>query len=88
MLSVSNTAKAYLHTYLEKPTSANSNDKCFRIVPTSHELFLTLELARPKPEDQTYKYGGKNVLALPKSLQAACQDRRLHLDDDGKLALS
>lgn len=88
MLSVSQTAKAYLHDYLEKPDKSVSEDKCFRIVPTSHDLFLTLELARPRPEDKTYRYDGKTVLALPKSLQRVCRERRLHVDDDGELSLS
>ena len=88
MLSVSDTAKAHLHHFLTRPDKADSKDKCFRIVPTSHDLFLTLKLDRPKPDDKTYRYDGKTVLALPKSLQRVCRDRRLHIDDNGKLALS
>lgn len=88
MLSVSKTAKAHLHHHLEKPGKTDARDKCFRIVPTSHDLFLTLKLARPKPDDKTYQHDGKTVLALPKSLQRVCRDRRLHIDDTGKLCLS
>mgnify|MGYP001135876103 CR=1 FL=1 len=88
MLSVSKTAKAHLHHHLKRPHSAASEDKCFRIVPTAHDLFLTIKLARPKPDDKTYRYDGKTVLALPKSLQRVCRHRRLHIDDDGKLSLA
>ena len=85
MLAVSNAAKQHLHFYL---SSSNVEEKCFRIVPTSHELFLTLKLAKPEPDDRTYRYDGKTVLALPKSLQRVCSERELNVDDDGKLKLN
>jgi hypothetical protein len=88
MLAVSDTAKRHLHFFLTSPDKPDSKGKCFRIVPTSHDLFLTLKLASPKPDDTTYTFDGKTVLALPKRLQKVCQDRRLHVDETGKLFLS
>ena len=88
MLAVSKAAKQYLHSYLNSPEKPEVDGKCFRIVPTSHDLFLTLRLSKPKPDDKTYRYDGRTVLALPKSLQRVCAERRLNIDDDGKLHLS
>ena len=88
MLAVSNTAKRHLYSYLDSANKPATADKCFRIVPTSHDHFLTLELSKPAADDDTYKHDGTTVLAVPKSLQQVCSDRRLQIDDDGKLYFS
>ena len=88
MLAVSERAKRHLHSYLTSPKEGDVNGKCFRIVPTSHDLFLTMELARPAPDDKTYRHDGKTVLALPKRLQRLCRERELNVNDEGKLTLS
>jgi Fe-S cluster assembly iron-binding protein IscA len=88
MLAVTDTAKRHLHDFLTSSDKPEVKNRCFRVVQTAHELFLTLRLAKPAPGDKTYRYDGKTVLALPKSLQRVCRERRLHVDDDGKLFLS
>jgi hypothetical protein len=84
MLAVSDRAKRQLHTYLTKPENGDVDGKCFRIVPTSHKRFLTMEVAQPKSGDKTYRHAGKTVLALPKRLQKVCRYRKLSIDADGK----
>lgn len=88
MLAVTESAKRRMHDVLTSSNKPEVKEKCFRVVPTAHDLFLTLKLAKPAPGDQTYRYDGKTVLALPKSLQRVCSERRLHVDDDGKPFLS
>lgn len=88
MLAVSTTAKKHLYKHLESSDKPGVAGKCFRVVPTAHDQFLTLSLAKPAPGDKTYQHAGKTVLALPQSLQRVCSERRLCLDDDGKLFLA
>lgn len=85
MLEVSQDAKKRLHRSLTSTEEKNVKDKCFRIVPTSHELFLTLKLAKPKDADETYEHKGRVILALPESLQQKCASRRLEIGTRGRL---
>lgn len=87
MLSVTDRAKRHLHSHLYSSENGDVKGKCFRIVPTAHDLFLTVEVERPKPEDKTYTHRGKTILALPKKLQRVCSDRKLNISDEGKLIL-
>lgn len=85
MLEVSQDAKKRLHRSLTSSEDQVVGDKCFRIVPTSHELFLTLKLARPKGADETYEHKGRVILALPESLQQKCANKRLDIGSRGRL---
>ena len=85
MLEVSKDAKKRLHQSLSGAENADIEDKCFRIVPTAHELFLTLKLGRPKKADETYEHEGRVVLALPESLQQKCANKRLEIGSRGRL---
>jgi hypothetical protein len=87
MLAVSNAVRKKLHRSLTSQDRPELEGKCFRIVPTEHELFLTLKVAEPAPDDQTFRYDGIPVLALPSYLQRVCSERRLKVNDAGRIVL-
>lgn len=86
MLSVSNAAMEQLNTSLKTVFGSDKMEKCFRIVPMD-ESSMTLSLSEPAATDETFEYDGNTVLALPKELQPFCADKRLDVNDDGKLEL-
>lgn len=86
MLSVTNAAMQQLNTTLKSVYGSNKADKCFRIVPMD-ETSMTLSLSEPAVTDQTFEFDGNTVLALPKELQSYCEDKRLDVNDDGKLEI-
>jgi hypothetical protein len=88
MFVVSESAKRRLHESLVHSDKPGIDRKCFRIERTAHEQFLTLRLVEPAPQDATYAHEGRTVLALPRSLQTVCRDRRLRANDKGRLVLS
>ena len=85
MLELSKRAKNRLHQSLSGASEADLEDKCFRIVPTSHEHFLTLKIDEPREDDATFDHRGRTVLALPKSLQQKCANKRLNVGEQGRL---
>jgi len=88
MLNISETARKQLHDSLDGAHRTDVSDKCFRIVPASQEQFLTLRLDKPKPDDTIFEYEGRSVLALPKTLEGICADRRLHVNAEGRLVMN
>jgi hypothetical protein len=87
MLQVTQTAKKKLHASLARSETVNDEGKCFRIVPKD-EKTLTLKIAAPKSSDSTFSHEGQVILALPEALQPLFEDRRLDIDDGGKLTVS
>ena len=85
MLQVSIRARNRLHQSLSSADGADLDDKCFRMVPTAHEHFLTLELDEPRDDDATYDHDGRTILAVPKSLQTKCANKRLQVGEQGEL---
>lgn len=88
MLVISENAKQRLHKSLRGRDKPEVRDKCFRIVPTAHEHFLTLQVAEPETDDTTFEYNGRTVLALPKALRRICWDKQLRINSEGRLILS
>ena len=85
MLEVSQPAKNRLHRSLTGAETPKMQDKCFRMVPTAHEHFLTLKIAEPRDDDAIYDHDGRTVLAVPKSLHKKCANKRLDIGHDGRL---
>lgn len=84
MLELTETAKSKLHKSLITAGRSDRQDTCFRIVPKGDKS-LTLKLAKPAQSDVIYTYCGEKVLALPKALESHFRDKRLDIDDAGKL---
>lgn len=86
MLSVTHAAMQQLNTSLKSVYGSDSAEKCFRIIPMD-ETSMTLSLSEPAATDQTFEYEGNTVLALPKELHIYCDNKRLDVNDDGKLEI-
>ena len=85
MLEVSKRVKNRLHESLNGSGNPDLDDKCFRMVPTAHEHFLTLKVAEPRDDDDTYDHDGRTVLAVPRDLQQKCANKRLQVGSGGRL---
>lgn len=86
MLSVTDAAMEQLNTSLKSVYGSDKIEKCFRIIPMD-ESSMTLSLSEPAPTDATFEYDGNTILALPKELQPLCADKRLDINEEGKLEL-
>lgn len=87
MLEVSETAMKLMHRSLQKVDSDDIGGKCFRIVPAKDDNFLTIELEEPADSDTRFKFDGRTILALPESLRLVCRERRIDINNDGKLVM-
>lgn len=86
MLELTETAKSQLHKSLAATPIPERDGKCFRIVPKD-DRHMTMMLANPAPGDTTFRHKGAVVLALPKALRPFFKDKRLDIDQSGKLKL-
>lgn len=86
MLELTQNAGARLRRALATASMADSEGKCFRVVPKDDKQ-LTLKIAKPAPSDSTFEHDGEVVLALPKALRPFFDGKRLDIDGTGKLKL-
>lgn len=86
MFELTDAAGAQLHKSLAGTQMPDHEGKCFRIVPKD-DRFLTMKLARPAPSDETVEHDGAVVLAVPKALLPFFRDKRLDVDQNGRLKL-
>jgi hypothetical protein len=87
MLTVTETVLKQFDRALSRAGDASVEDKCLRIV-RGEDSNLSLALESPEPEDTTYDYEGRTVLAVPEDYAEFCADKTLDMDEEGKLVLS
>jgi hypothetical protein len=88
MLTVTETVLEQFDKAIANAADADSEDKCLRIVRSENAGGLSLALQPPAPDDTTYEYEGRTVLAVPESYAEFCADKTLDIDDDGRLTLA
>jgi len=88
MLTVTETVLEQFDKAIANAADADSEDKCLRIVRSENAGGLSLALQPPAPNDTTYEYEGRTVLAVPESYAEFCADKTLDIDDDGRLTLA
>lgn len=87
MLTVTETVLKQFDQALTKAGEAEAGDRCLRIV-RGEDSNLSLALQSPEPEDTTYDYEGRTVLAVPEVYAEFCADKTLDMNEDGRLVLS
>jgi hypothetical protein len=87
MLTVTETVLKQFDKALTKAGEAESGERCLRIVP-GEDSNLSLALQSPEPDDQTYDYEGRTVLAVPEVYADFCDDKTLDMNEEGRLVLS
>lgn len=87
MLTVTETVLKQFDQALTKAGEAEAGDRCLRIV-RGEDSNLSLALQPPEPEDTTYDYEGRTVLAVPEVYAEFCADKTLDMNEDGRLVLS
>ncbi|HET6628404.1 MAG TPA: hypothetical protein VFG91_01385 [Woeseiaceae bacterium] len=87
MLTVTETVLKQFDKALTKAGEAESGERCLRIVQ-GEDANLSLALQSPEPEDTTYDWEGRTVLAVPETYAEFCADKTLDMNEDGKLVLS
>lgn len=87
MLTVTDTVLKQFDKAITKAAEASDEEKCLRIV-RGPDANLSLALESPAPEDTTYDYDGRTVLAVPEMYTEFCADKTLDMDKEGKLVLS
>jgi hypothetical protein len=87
MLTVTDTVLKQFDQALAKAGEADSGERCLRIV-RGEDSNLSLALESPEPEDTTYDYEGRTVLAVPEIYADFCADKTLDMNEEGKLVLS
>lgn len=88
MLTVTDTVLEQFDKAISNAADSNAEDKCLRIVRSEDAGGLSLALQPPMPEDMTYEYEGRTVLAVPESYAEFCADKTLDIDEEGRLTLS
>ncbi|MEX2495518.1 MAG: hypothetical protein WD448_05475 [Woeseia sp.] len=88
MLNVTETVLEQFDKAISNAADANSEDKCLRIVRSEEAGGLSLALQPPAPDDTTYEYEGRTVLAVPESYAEFCADKTLDIDEEGRLTLA
>lgn len=87
MLTVTETVLKQFDQALAKAGEADSGERCLRIV-RGEDSNLSLALESPEPDDTTYDYEGRTVLAVPEIYADFCADKTLDMNEEGKLVLS
>ncbi|HEX2139976.1 MAG TPA: hypothetical protein VHG33_09710 [Woeseiaceae bacterium] len=87
MLTVTETVLKQFDQALAKAGEADSGERCLRIV-RGEDSNLSLALESPEPNDMTYDYEGRTVLAVPEVYADFCADKTLDMNEEGKLVLS
>ncbi|MEX2124376.1 MAG: hypothetical protein WD795_10835 [Woeseia sp.] len=87
MLTVTDTVLEKFDKAIANAPDADTDEKCLRIVRNENAGGLSLALQSPAPNDTTYEYEGRTVLAVPKTYAEFCADKTLDIDDDGRLTL-
>jgi hypothetical protein len=87
MLTVTETVLKQFDQALAKAGEADSGERCLRIV-RGEDSNLSLALESPEPDDTTYDYDGRTVLAVPEIYADFCADKTLDMNEEGKLVLS
>lgn len=86
MLTVTETVLKQFDRALAKAGEAESGERCLRIV-RGKDANLSLALETPEPDDTTYDYEGRVVLAVPEVYADFCADKTLDMDEEGRLVL-
>lgn len=87
MLTVTETVLKQFDRALAKAGETGGGERCLRIV-RGKDANLSLALEAPEPEDTTYEYEGRTVLAVPEAYAEFCEDKTLDMDEQGRLVLS
>lgn len=88
MLTVTETVLEQFDKAISNASEGNSEDKCLRIVRSEEAGGLSLALQPPSPDDTTYEYEGRTVLAVPETYAEFCDDKTLDIDEEGRLTLA
>lgn len=87
MLTVTETVLKQFDQALAKAGEADGGERCLRIV-RGEDSNLSLALESPEPDDTTFDYEGRTVLAVPEVYADFCADKTLDMNEEGKLVLS
>lgn len=87
MLTVTDTVLKQFDQAIAKAADSGEEERCLRIV-RGKDANLSLALESPEPEDTTYDYEGRTVLAVPEVYADFCADKTLDMDEEGKLVLA
>jgi hypothetical protein len=87
MLTVTETVLKQFDHALTKAGETEAGDRCLRIV-RGEDSNLSLALQSPEPDDTTYDYDGRTVLAVPEVYAEFCADKTLDMNEEGRLVLS
>ena len=88
MLTVTDTVLEQFNKAIANAADADSEEKCLRIVRSENAGGLSLALQEPAPNDTTFEYEGRTVLAVPETYAKFCEDKTLDIDEDGRLTLA
>ena len=86
MLTVTDKVLKQFDKAIARAAESDDDQRCLRIV-RGQDSNLSLALEEPEPDDTTYDYEGRTVLAVPEVYSDFCADKTLDLNDDGKLVL-
>jgi hypothetical protein len=87
MLTVTEPVLKQFDRALARAGEGGSGERCLRLV-RGHDSNLSLALEAPEPEDTTYEYEGRTVLAVPEEYVEFCADKMLDLDEQGRLVMT
>jgi hypothetical protein len=88
MLTVTETVLEQFDKAIANASDAQSEERCLRIVRSEKSAGLSLALQSPAPNDTTYEYEGRTVLAVPATYAEFCEDKTLDIDEEGRLTLA
>jgi hypothetical protein len=88
MLTVTETVLEQFDKAIAHAANADSEEKCLRIVRSENAGGLSLALQSPAPDDTTFEYEGRTVLAVPETYAKFCEDKTLDIDEEGRLTLA
>jgi hypothetical protein len=88
MLTVTETVLKQFDKAIANAAAADSEEKCLRIVRSENAGGLSLALQPPAPDDTTFEYEGRTVLAVPETYAKFCEDKTLDIDEKGRLTLA
>jgi hypothetical protein len=88
MLTVTETVLQQFDKAIANASDADTEEKCLRIVRSENAGGLSLALQQPAPDDTTFEYEGRTVLAVPETYAKFCDDKTLDLDEEGRLTLA
>ena len=87
MLTVTESALAFLANAVSEINDPKPPNACFRIVPAEGGK-LTLTVGTPESDDTEYERDGVTVLVLSEDMLARCEGRTLDSDETGNLILT